>query len=887
MSDITAKWIVRDGIGGQSGYRLTRASATLTKPNDAYAHLEATIPGTPVPVDGKNDPNALPWVWFSPSSVEGGSISISIMQSGDKHDGWGRRFDPTKCFFLAIPDVLQAYPSYVSLYIGDGGAGKTVLPTPNNEPAMLNLDPLDTAAIAGRDDLTRLAAIASLLLTGAVSLTASAFQKTSERAEHLDAIAAMLPFGFRVDLAAASWMMGDNTNFRLSFGAIPRNDRISVDWDKREQPELTEGLARDYFDRLSLLLKLLGPAKVLEHLAQDRQPRSFQQPDAAMDYLAPLAAPIEVWIDILSRRADPAEVRAIVAAGDTPVHAIDDYAIELLFRGNAADVSIVTRLLGDAVSDRVGVAIATSVITHRCAKSWSNLARKHDLLDMTLTFALGGSHGIDMLRSLLKTATAAPVPGQLVFPDLDIRGPLTDADLASMALPAPGDAIGAFLEALENSQSLPRTQDALQSNPAWVYLLALKLLKYDPPATVVQHLYQFGVDLLNPERELQPLKCILASDQPAQLDALATAHSLQPSQAHTLLEICLRCNRPGDAITMIWHWLPGRSDRLSPFDREQIGKVVGELRARRDIGQQQRVQLLLADLLLAPNHLDAAIGMRPDDEYPFEERFRAAFYAQSFEPARDAALRSLINQIENDPDWASDGQAGQILDMLLIMSEPAPSRTNAPSVDGARPAAPNNAVCRVVANAVIRMPALRRDPAFRKWKTMLQQGGYTFYLALASIQEQTPDDHLGFLTGQHVADALTFANRERGDFDHLVGALKRTNPQRDPIWVLQFFTGVISRLAELRIPLPQRQAFITWLLQMTANEPLNEQWGAPLGALTDAILPDLLSFLISAAEKSPNGLSDDYRKSLRDSAARIETATKESRFRNPLRGREH
>jgi hypothetical protein len=97
--------------------------------------------------------------------------------------------------------------------------------------------------------------VAALLLTGTPVCVRNAQDTTvEERLAFTDWVMALLPYGFRARMAAATWTRAtfSNHKFRLYFSGAPRPDHQDhvVNWDEPEQALLPDGPVRDYFGRL-------------------------------------------------------------------------------------------------------------------------------------------------------------------------------------------------------------------------------------------------------------------------------------------------------------------------------------------------------------------------------------------------------------------------------------------------------------------------------------------------------------------------------------------------------------------------------------------------------------------------------------------------------------
>ena len=891
MNLISADWIERGGRPNQSGYLALHAGCGQLAREIALAHIQTYVPGTPKDEQLERDPAALPWVWFSPVNQNAASLSVAIMRIGSSTDADNRRQDPTNCFFVNVNDLLSVQTSYLALYRGFGAIS---LPTIDGGPVTIEPAALDTVAIAQRPDLERLVAIASVLLTEPISLTSPEFHSTTQRVTDIDAIVAMLPYGFRADLAAASWMEGNNSNTRLSFGGVDRTGRLSVNWDQNGTP-VAIGPAHAYQSRLLLLFRQLGPEAVLAFLAQDSQPRHFGQPEAAMAYLAPLAEPIEVWHDILLGVADHERVRRIVRSGPVPERAIEDFALFLLFRGSSADLPLVSHLVRGSVSDRVLIAIIAAAYSHVDApdgNAWFRLAEHHGVLDDALVTALRGNAGVEALGAALPAASIEATPGAHAFPEIEIKAPLIEIILASLAeKPAPdlGTVFEYWPEAAPSAEveQLQEARAEIRSNPALVYVLAEKLLEKDESVDLSAALVGFGVDLSQPSPDLVPLASVGLDGLEVPRNAIDVVRSLHPPQHLNFLYICHILDRSADAIRLLWEWLPSSLAKLNDAEWAGLGNAVDALRNHESLSEKQSVQALLLGLALELDPLSLLNGTTlPSEPERFERLFQETYSDPTFRPVREIALAHVTNKLQVQSNWGRSPRAGQALDAMRVMIDTQASGAGAWSTRSEPLRNAMETVIKLVAREIRSSPHLVSLPEFAWWRNQLNNRGFAFYLTLASIEEQISNGADAFRLGNLVAEALATANSSRGDHGQLLAALTRTNPNNNPLWVPQFLVGVVSRLHVQGWTVAQRRESIDQFLAAATTGPLRMQWGESLGVLAASILPDLLHILTTTIETATELIDSDTRVVLHESAARIEEITRDSRRLFPRRGRD-
>jgi len=275
------------------------------------------LPGTPSRTPSPS-PDSLPWVTFGPTGDGGTAYAgVAVLEWSDQVDWSGRPVAPTRYFCLPFEELAGVRASYAGLYGAVAG-----LPLPRPDPGPLSLRPagLDLDEAAERIDqelgFAWAAGVAALLLDGPVVLVTAGALPLGDRLDCLDAVAALLPYGLRSDLAASTWAdSGVAHHLRLTFGRRARDGQQAVAWRAPAAPEAGTLLAREY---LSLLVRLHGrhgTATIAEHLAGCGAPASFASPKRAVEDLRRLDRPFALWDRVHAGGAAPDEVRELFATG--------------------------------------------------------------------------------------------------------------------------------------------------------------------------------------------------------------------------------------------------------------------------------------------------------------------------------------------------------------------------------------------------------------------------------------------------------------------------------------------------------------------------------------------------------------------------------------------
>jgi hypothetical protein len=449
---VTAGWAL---WGKEPGTRddysvLSFSDGPLSK--GEFAQLLAYFaPGSPSAEP--DTPGSLPWVTLSRVGVgQELYLGVSVQTGTSDKDGVGRPISRTVYFCVPYAPLAGSPVSYQDLYAAVAGPG--VLASAGRNVIPLAIPPLDPAALAGlvRDGfgpemVTRTTA---MLLAGPVTVTGPKFPLLEDRLRFFDAVAALLPYGYRAYMTAASWSdSGAGERFRLVFANRARDEAFRVSWGTPPRPP-TSGPAAEYLGYLDRALRGADAGRlesVIEYLAQASHPCKFDEPGRAVERLADFFRPAVVAEGVDSGGVPLSDIRRLFTDGRVRELAASrrTQLLQQLIRGGVQqDMDLITRWYSEIAGDDPGV-LFTDVAKVCRTSLWSSgsggLARQY----LNLMMRLGRT---DDLLALLVPAPGAsndPVPG------LDALGPL----LAEFVIAAPAGT-GAF----------PRTQDALEGSPA-------------------------------------------------------------------------------------------------------------------------------------------------------------------------------------------------------------------------------------------------------------------------------------------------------------------------------------------------------------------------------------------------------------------------------------
>ena len=261
---VTADWAWMSKRPGSIEYGVVAASA------DVDGYIRRYVTGAPNSSFPPDSPGGVPWVTFGPfTNTAEPLFSITVLDQQDERDHAGRQIFPSRFFLLRYRDIAVAGASYQRLW---ETIGKVKLPANDQQPLVLSIQsqPVDELATAVEQyGIERVSIIAALLLDGEpIVLTDSATLPRDERLAVLDAVLALLPFGFRAGLSASTSV--DNTISHvidLVFAEYANNRQVPVSLaNSAHVPMPNTKLGQDYLGLLREKIAANGLEAVIRHL---------------------------------------------------------------------------------------------------------------------------------------------------------------------------------------------------------------------------------------------------------------------------------------------------------------------------------------------------------------------------------------------------------------------------------------------------------------------------------------------------------------------------------------------------------------------------------------------------------------------------------------------
>ena len=275
--------------GSVDDYSVLESSTAPLSKSEFARVIAFFAPGTP-PAQ-RDLPGSLPWMTISRVGINDRLfVGIATQSLTGEIDGAGRPIMQTSYLCVPYEELANAPVSYASLY---KQLASLQLPRKSDDLIEISVPRLDPEVLA--DDVMMrfseptVAATAALMLCGPVSIVGAESTEIEDRLRFLDAVAALLPYGYRAGYTASTWSdSGARHQIRLAFAARPRKDTEIVRWGST--PVRISNGSGDSYLRLLLQIRRRSPGKkaltdLIDFFAHDTPPRIFERPQYAVESL--------------------------------------------------------------------------------------------------------------------------------------------------------------------------------------------------------------------------------------------------------------------------------------------------------------------------------------------------------------------------------------------------------------------------------------------------------------------------------------------------------------------------------------------------------------------------------------------------------------------------
>jgi hypothetical protein len=311
---VTANWAwtsTESGAGDAAGIQATSDAST-----DFSAFVGRFPTGSPDSAADSAAPDAPPWVTFGPvrsttvgpfpEPSEETLLSVTVRDWWEQPDLAKRKVLPRRFFLCRLAELTAADASYQTIW---QAIDPVRLPFEPAAPVdlLVRPQPLEEVVAAIEDyGFDRLALIAATLLQARVAVQGAAGLDRNERLRVIDAVAALLPYGFRAELSASSGVKETSAyKIRLVFAEFCNGEDQVLLPLYGPVPELEPGVAHSYLKMLhekkrisDLDGQISGLDDIVQHLWRAKGECTFRRPRAALDILGTLA-PIPYFLTIL------------------------------------------------------------------------------------------------------------------------------------------------------------------------------------------------------------------------------------------------------------------------------------------------------------------------------------------------------------------------------------------------------------------------------------------------------------------------------------------------------------------------------------------------------------------------------------------------------------
>ncbi|RKS79641.1 hypothetical protein BZB76_1116 [Actinomadura pelletieri DSM 43383] len=315
MTTVPVAWAVRGKESGSyADYGITAGGRGLSARQLPAVFDELSSLGEP-PVE-RAGPRALPWIVFT--AVRAGDrdhVGLAVQEWTDQSDAMGRPITTCTFYYLPYRDAGDLGVSYRELL-----AAVQDEPLPQDGSALnaplTGTDPRYLADTIADQGFARVAGAAALLLEGPVTVTRAEHLTVEERLAFMDAVAALLPQGWRTRFSAATWHEGTDLRIGLVFGQVCRPGSFELDWQAPGAPRASTAAAA-YHTWLYELVETRGwpGARLVAALAAQRGSMFHAGPGAAVEIVADLDWPGTVWRAVLDGTAQRADLVRLFTGG--------------------------------------------------------------------------------------------------------------------------------------------------------------------------------------------------------------------------------------------------------------------------------------------------------------------------------------------------------------------------------------------------------------------------------------------------------------------------------------------------------------------------------------------------------------------------------------------
>ncbi|HEU5160107.1 MAG TPA: hypothetical protein VFU43_24125 [Streptosporangiaceae bacterium] len=352
MVRMEAQWALwSERPDARADYAVLSCSDGQLRANHFNRLITRFSPGSP------DSERALPRLTVGRVDIEGTPyVGLAIQKYSRHKDGVGRNIAPTSYFCLPYAALAGQPVSYLQLY----EALHTIpLPESGGGPLIsLDVGPFAAKRIVADIATFRADALyaAALLLTKGrrVCVTQAEHTSPEERLGFLDAVAALLPYGYRAKLTLSTWANSATLHpLRLFFARTPpeaddESDRVvtALRWEGKTEPVgPAQAEERRYFELLGQALDRYRPAELVEAFALEVEPRAFDGQAPAIEVLQRICRGLDRRSRLRQGTYTVSDLREGLDDPDLDPATSRDLLVKLMKTGGDADLTVIEKAL--------------------------------------------------------------------------------------------------------------------------------------------------------------------------------------------------------------------------------------------------------------------------------------------------------------------------------------------------------------------------------------------------------------------------------------------------------------------------------------------------------------------------------------------------------------
>ena len=315
---VAAGWAVRSKNPGRAmGYTLMLGSGDRRR---AGQLIQGGGTGT-ASDENEGHADALPWISFVADATGTEPVlGVLIRSWSTERDGTGQTIVPSRLLTVPWPGTTEVRPGFTELLnLGQSITWSGVDGAPNGTAdgsvMAATVSPIDIDLLVrtiGEVGFEWLLAVAVALLDGEqiVIVMGEEILSLYDRVRVLDAVCALLPYGCRSWISAATWARDRSKHgVRLSFAASARDSQREIPLTAEPYVDPSSQAAAEYYREMRILRsRQMSISTIVAHLALVSQPVPSDQPTTALQHLQNLRFPEVVCEEVRAGRGNPVRV---------------------------------------------------------------------------------------------------------------------------------------------------------------------------------------------------------------------------------------------------------------------------------------------------------------------------------------------------------------------------------------------------------------------------------------------------------------------------------------------------------------------------------------------------------------------------------------------------